>query len=716
MEKYSEELINFIYTKTKFVNDKIFEQIKIKDSLTKEKSIILILEKYIDNQISNSPTKCIILYLTDLIKNDPLRKELLDTINEKSTKNNIKAQDIPETKFVLIYNITEDKFISENIDKLKEYFEDYLSQLKESMEYEEIKKKFIEGIALEEIEEQEMRKKVILPKINSCEITNVSENDVIINLPLFEENEILEKNKNIIKDNLKKYQKIKIEYILYLYNDDKKNYEKYIFPKEKGNINEITRKYEIKISNLKSDKLYMFLLGIKFGKHYSIPNFNKFYFMTLSQKKTGQLFVYGNKKYKNNLVDEKGKIILPNNNKSLTYNDCFQDNNTLFPLLYNSEIKDMSLSDTRLCYIQKDFLVIESGSIILIEPDDFFEGSFPKENSQIYISNNNNYLLKYFDSNPFLINFDKKIKIKKIRVGTEHCLALSNLGECYSWGKNTFGQLGLGKETNIIVGNPAKIKFDIYDINGNKYITNLKPFFYDIATGNIFSLALGIFNNKQMLYFWGNGSGILNDDNTKIIQSTFPKQINILENIKNIYAKFNSIGITCFDKEKKLNTLYIHGTQKFGIDVGIEKLNKANPIIVNYFKEINLDVIKVNFSITCMSVIGKNMDNGKIEIYLRGELTKKLFEFEEYKSRFYKLENNWSENIVDISPQERSLFILLKGGVVKKLFKNGKVLEEKDIKIEGYDLNNFDLENINNVEFQSFCEDNFVIFYRHKEN
>ena len=129
-----------------------------------------------------------------------------------------------------------------------------------------------------------------------------------------------------------------------------------------------------------------------------------------------------------------------------------------------------------------------------------------------------------------------------------------------------------------------------------------------------------------------------------------------------------------------------------------------------------MDVIKVNFSITCMSVIGKNMDNGKIEIYLRGELTKKLFEFEEYKSRFYKLENNWSENIVDISPQERSLFILLKGGVVKKLFKNGKVLEEKDIKIEGYDLNNFDLENIKNVEFQSFSEDNFVIFYRHKEN
>ena len=233
MEKYSEELINFIYTKTKFVNDKIFEQIKIKDSLTKEKSIILILEKYIENQISNSPTKCIILYLTDLIKNDPLRKELLDTINEKSTKNNIKAQDIPETKFVLIYNITEDKFISENIDKLKEYFEDYLSQLKESMEYEEIKKKFIEGIALEEIEEQEMRKKVILPKINSCEITSVSENDVIINLPLFEENEILEKNKNIIKDNLKKYQKIKIEYILYLYNEDKKIMRNISFPKKK---------------------------------------------------------------------------------------------------------------------------------------------------------------------------------------------------------------------------------------------------------------------------------------------------------------------------------------------------------------------------------------------------------------------------------------------------------------------------------------------------
>ena len=164
-----------------------------------------------------------------------------------------------------------------------------------------------------------------------------------------------------------------------------------------------------------------------------------------------------------------------------------------------------------------------------------------------------------------------------------------------------------------------------------------------------------------------------------------------------------------------MNNLYIHGTQKFGIDFGLELHNRANPVIVNYFKDNNFNVFKVNFSITCMSIVGKNMNNGKMEVYLRGELVKKLFEFKDFKSSFYKIENSWSEDIIAVSPQEKVIFFLLKNGVVKKLYNEENILKEKEIKIEGYDLNNLEINDIKETEFHSFHNENFLIFYKLKE-
>ena len=181
MESYPEELKNFLYDKTRFINDNNIEQIKIKNSI-KDTSIISIIEKFIEIEIaSTSPKNCIIFYLEEFTQNDSLRKELLENINNKFIKNNIKAKEISEINFVLIYNISEENFINDNYDKLKEYFEDYLSQIKESLEFEEIKRKIMENIALEELEEEERKQRFILPSINSCDIINVSENEVIIN-------------------------------------------------------------------------------------------------------------------------------------------------------------------------------------------------------------------------------------------------------------------------------------------------------------------------------------------------------------------------------------------------------------------------------------------------------------------------------------------------------------------------------------------------------
>ena len=51
------------------------------------------------------------------------------------------------------------------------------------------------------------------------------------------------------------------------------------------------------------------------------------------------------------------------------------------------------------------------------------------------------------------------------------------MGECYSWGLNDFDQLGLDKNKNEIIGNPTKIKFDVFNVDGHKFIIEQKPIF-----------------------------------------------------------------------------------------------------------------------------------------------------------------------------------------------------------------------------------------------
>ena len=82
-----------------------------------------------------------------------------------------------------------------------------------------------------------------------------------------------------------------------------------------------------------------------------------------------------------------------------------------------------------------------------------------------------------------------------------------------------------------------------------------------------------------------------------------------------------------------------------------------------------------------------------------------------------KLEKNWTKDVVNISPQDDVIFFLLKDGVVKKLEKKGNNLIEKELKIEGYDdaLKELNTSDINEIEFQSFLDENFVVFYQSKK-
>ena len=101
---------------------------------------------------------------------------------------------------------------------------------------------------------------------------------------------------------------------------------------------------------------------------------------------------------------------------------------------------------------------------------------------------------------------------------------------------------------------------------------------------------------------------------------------------------------------------------------------------------------------------------------LSGEILKYLFDFKEYKRKFMKLEKEWAKDVVAISPQEKVILFLLKNGIVKKLWKKGENLVEKDIKIEGYEnvLKGLIMDDCNKIEFQSFFDENFVLYYQSK--
>jgi hypothetical protein len=81
-----------------------------------------------------------------------------------------------------------------------------------------------------------------------------------------------------------------------------------------------------------------------------------------------------------------------------------------------------------------------------------------------------------------------------------------------------------------------------------------------------------------------------------------------------------------------------------------------------------------------------------------------------------KLEKEWAKDVVAISPQEKVILFLLKNGIVKKLWKKGENLVEKDIKIEGYEnvLKGLIIDDCNKIEFQSFFDENFVLYYQSK--
>ena len=226
-----------------------------------------------------SQFKCMIFNLPIINDNPDFRNSLLTCINTNFT-DEIKAIELPpEKKYLIAYNIVEDEFINKYLNIIKERFYEYLIKQQKKEDFDEIKQRLIEDAVMEEILEKEARQRFILPKVNFCEILEVSTNYAEILVPLYDVYNIIEKNISNIENCYKKYKDSKLEYVIYLYNEEQNGYEQKIYPiNEEQKIDNCY--YKIKIEGLMPNKNYLFLIGVKFVNSYSIPTTYKFTFIT----------------------------------------------------------------------------------------------------------------------------------------------------------------------------------------------------------------------------------------------------------------------------------------------------------------------------------------------------------------------------------------------------------------------------------------------------
>ena len=158
IENYSKELRNYISTRTKFINDESFQT---KEELMNNPQLIY---DFIEREFSEEETSCLFFYLSYLIQDQKYLNEIIEKINQKFLEQKIKAREMPDIHYLIVYKMSEEKFLEENIHKIKNYFEDYLKEVKEAEEQVKKQKKMEEelrliGDCLKMIKIQQMKNK-----------------------------------------------------------------------------------------------------------------------------------------------------------------------------------------------------------------------------------------------------------------------------------------------------------------------------------------------------------------------------------------------------------------------------------------------------------------------------------------------------------------------------------------------------------------------------
>ena len=149
-------------------------------------------------------------------------------------------------------------------------------------------------------------------------------------------------------------------------------------------------------------------------------------------------------------------------------------------------------------------------------------------------------------------------RIIQINCGFKHVVCLSIIGNVYSWGNNSYGQLGRKNSINL---NPQIVEIKNENDKKEKII--------QISTGFRSSFFL---TNKREIYF----SGILNQNNC----SNLPKKINLKDNNLEIEneKEFGIVRILC-SFNRNFSIFYCSVADVRNLKEKFYNYNKVNDIL-----------------------------------------------------------------------------------------------------------------------------------------
>jgi len=126
----------------------------------------------------------------------------------------------------------------------------------------------------------------------------------------------------------------------------------------------------------------------------------------------------------------------------------------------------------------------QTSSVAVLDNGDVFGWGY-NGNGQLGLGNNVN------QPNPCRVSGLQGAFITKVACGYAHTLAMSDDGELYSWGANSYGQLGTGNKANLVT--PIRIASD-------------KGRFVDIAAIHYNHISVGV-NQMGRVFMWGQCRG-----------------------------------------------------------------------------------------------------------------------------------------------------------------------------------------------------------------
>jgi alpha-tubulin suppressor-like RCC1 family protein len=384
---------------------------------------------------------------------------------------------------------------------------------------------------------------------------------------------------------------------------------------------------KVTIRGLQANKGYFIKIAIKFGELFSETSKAFVLFTIMNENEKTSYYATGNNANKCLMINElnydrdefKSRVGLPDEQFRMITSVNFLDN-------FVERSVRLKMNNVHSVQLRSDnsMILLKNGKVLSMSDE------VSNLNNDPTFDMNNETLISPRDE-LYYINLPKYVR--KISCGETFSLFLTLDNECYSYGFNKFGELGLNLPEFTYVMHPQKVKIE-YD---NRIVPIL-----DIATGSSHALAKIYHNEKSFIYTWGQDQKLqysLKNPLTKKTSchdtylrenSNIPNLLNFLqaEYVVSMRAAHRSSALICYNPKKGINMVYTNGKLNKPSNLGysVSKLEDLNivPILVDAFTEKH-SVIDVSFGPYHALFLVKNLETGLNEVYVCGKNDNSVF-------------------------------------------------------------------------------------------